>query len=978
MGRGALHWNRLLKPLKNLAVNAARPTRAACASLTAPSPPRRSWDLPLPHETVLGSNSCRPPHGAFSSTGLRGRAVLRCSVSGCSRGRTGRRGGDRPRSAAVPPPPAACSLRAAVRGRARPSRPGRGRRPPEEPLGRPWEAQGAAGAPCGAAAPPARACPGRWLLPWGRRVRRGRPRGVTGSAARAAAGAGPEPAGVGTTSGARPGPPAATMFSLKQPKPTFKSYLLPQADENISSEPRIKKLEPVLLPGEIVVNEVNFVRKCIATDTSQYDLWGKLVCTNFKISFITDDPMPLQKFHYKNLLLGEHDVPLTCIEQIVTVNDTKRKQKVLGPNQKLKFNPTELIIYCKDFRIVRFRFDEAGPESAKKVCLAIAHYSQPTDLQLLFAFEYVGEIYHNPAKKVNGIDPGGGGSGISSASGQQTPLFETYSDWDREIKRTGASEWRVCSVNEGYMISTCLPEYFVVPSSLADQDLKLYSYSFIGRRMPLWSWNHPNGSALVRMANIKDVLQQRRIDQRICNAITRSHPLRSDVYKSDLDKCLPNIQEIQAAHNKLKQLCVDDPFDETEEKWLSSLENTRWLEYIRVFLKHSAELVYMMECKHVSVVLQEEEGRDLSCLAASLVQVMLDPYFRTIVGFQSLIQKEWVMAGYQFLDRCNHLKRSDKESPLFLMFLDCVWQLLEQYPAAFEFSEVYLTILYDSARISLFGTFLFNCPHQRVKESTEFAISKNIQLGDEKGLRFPCVWDWSLQFTSRDRLLFHNPLYIGKSAPSVHNGALRSFKRSKKNYSSTLRGVPPALKNGIIGEQEFLPRRNSLILKLKPEFFHSAEGQSHSMEQYFRDWFAKPVDLHGVILPHLSGTQIKLWKLCYFRWVPEAQINHGGSITAFHRASLLADEVDMLNRSLRQCKSNSSLQGRCSELDQSRMYFRANGLNDTSGAPDFLSSSFPFSPVGNLCRRSILGTPLSKFLSGAKIWLSTETLANED
>lgn len=42
------------------------------------------------------------------------------------------------------------------------------------------------------------------------------------------------------------------------------------------------------------MNEVSFVRKCIATDTSQYDLWGKLICSNFKISFITDDPMPLQ------------------------------------------------------------------------------------------------------------------------------------------------------------------------------------------------------------------------------------------------------------------------------------------------------------------------------------------------------------------------------------------------------------------------------------------------------------------------------------------------------------------------------------------------------------------------------------------------------------------------------------------------------------------------------------------------------------
>ncbi|XP_074822292.1 myotubularin-related protein 10 isoform X2 [Natator depressus] len=771
--------------------------------------------------------------------------------------------------------------------------------------------------------------------------------------------------------GEQPPAGAAAMFSLKPAKPTFKSYLLPQVEDKITPEPKIKKLEPVLLPGEIVVNEVNFVRKCIATDTSQYDLWGKLVCSNFKISFITDDPMPLQKFHYKNLLLGEHDVPLTCIEQVVTVNDTKRKQKVLGPNQKLKFNPTELIIYCKDFRIVRFRFDEAGPESAKKVCLAVAHYSQPTDLQLLFAFEYVGKKYHNP---VNGIDPGGRGRGSS----QQTPLFETYSDWDREIKRTGASEWRVCSVNEGYMISTCLPEYFVVPSSLADQDLKLYSYSFIGRRMPLWCWNHSNGSALVRMANIKDVLQQRKIDQRICNAITRSHPQRSDVHKSDLDKCLPNIQEIQAAFIKLKQLCVNEPFEETEEKWLSSLENTRWLEYVRSFLKHSAELVYMLDSKHVSVVLQEDEGRDLSCFVASLIQVMLDPYFRTIVGFQSLIQKEWVMAGYQFLDRCNHLKRADKESPLFLMFLDSIWQLLEQYPSAFEFSETYLTILYDSTRISLFGTFLFNCPHQRVKQSTEFAISKNIQLGDEKGLKFPSVWDWSLQFTTRDRMLFHNPWYIGKSAPCVQNGSVKSFKRTKKNYSSTLRGIPPSLKNGIINEQEFLPRRNSLILKLKPDFLQQMDSQTNSMEQYFREWYSKPVDLHGVILPRLSGTHIKLWKLCYFRWVPEAQINNGGFITAFHKISVLTDQVNMLNQSLRQYKSSSSLQANCSELDQSRMYFRANGLNDTAGTPDFLSSSFPFSPVGNLCRRSILGTPLSKFLSGAKIWLSTETLANED
>lgn len=167
------------------------------------------------------------------------------------------------------------------------------------------------------------------------------------------------------------------------------------------------------------------------------------------------------------------------------------------------------------------------------------------------------------------------------------------------------------------------------------------------------------------------------------------------------------------------------------------------------------------------------------------------------------------------------------------------------------------------------------------------------------------------------------------------------------------------------------------MLKRKPDPLQHTDGQNSDMEQYLREWFSKPADLHGVILPQLSGAHIKLWKLCYFRWVPEAQIHLGGPITAFHKLSLLVDEVDVLSSMLRQ-QHSSPLQACDTDLDQGRMFFRARGLPASAGTPEFLSSSFPFSPVGNLCRRSILGTPLSKFLSGAKIWLSTETLANED
>ncbi|KPP78641.1 myotubularin-related protein 10-like [Scleropages formosus] len=764
------------------------------------------------------------------------------------------------------------------------------------------------------------------------------------------------------------------MFPMRPLKPTFKSYLPPlQTEVKKTVQPPIKKLEAKLLPGEIVVNEVNFVRKCIAVDSSREDLWGKLICTNFKVSFITHDTLQLQKFQYTNRLLGEHDIPLACVEQVVTVNDAKGKQKVLGSNQKLKFNPTELIIYCKDFRIVRFRFDEAGPESAKKVCLAVAHYSHPADPQLLFGFEFAWKRHHSSTgARLNGVDIEGG---------PQVPLFDRPSDWDREIKRTGASEWRVCSINEGYAISPSLPEYFVVPVSLADQDLKQYSGFFAGQRLPLWCWNHPNGSALVRMASIKDPVQQRKLDQRICTAITKSHPKRSDVLKSDLDKSLPNIQDIQTAFVRLRQICVIEPFEESEERWLSSMEGSRWLEYVRAFLKHAAEVVYMLEGQHASVILQEDEDRDLSCVISSLVLIMLDPHYRSLVGFQGLVQREWVMAGHRFLDRCNHLKKNDKEeSPLFLLLLDCVWQLLNQYPTAFEFTETYLTVLSDSMWIPIFSTFLFNCPRQRAEHCREFVQSKN-SVREFNMLRFPCVWDWDQQFSRKDQALFNSPLYVGKGTSCIHNGTVKTFRRTKKTYSSTLRGLP-SLPNGMLMEVETLPRRNSLAQRLRPDFSVAREAPESPSERFFREWLTRPADPHGLLLPQLLPSHLRLWKLYFLRWVPETQIPRGGPITAFHRLSLLADEIEALQAQLRRCGSASTSTStvstpNISHSESSRMYFKARSPDDLSSPPEYLTSSFPFSPVGNLCRRNILGTPFSKFLSGAKIWLSTETLASE-
>lgn len=57
----------------------------------------------------------------------------------------------------------------------------------------------------------------------------------------------------------------------------------------------------------------------------------------------------------------------------------------------------------------------------------------------------------------------------------------------------------------------------------------------------------------------------------------------------------------------------------------------------------------------------EGAGTDLCCIVSSLVQLLLDPYFRTINGFQSLLQKEWVAGGHPFCDRLGHISKRTSE-----------------------------------------------------------------------------------------------------------------------------------------------------------------------------------------------------------------------------------------------------------------------------------------------------------------------------
>lgn len=59
--------------------------------------------------------------------------------------------------------------------------------------------------------------------------------------------------------------------------------------------------------------------------------------------------------------------------------------------------------------------------------------------------------------------------------------------------------------------------------------------------------------------------------------------------------------------------------------------------------------------------------------------------------------------GHKVQDRGGHVtsleqkERDDEESPIFLQFLDCVYQYLVQYPTQFGFNQEFLLAIIDGA-----------------------------------------------------------------------------------------------------------------------------------------------------------------------------------------------------------------------------------------------------------------------------------------
>ena len=113
--------------------------------------------------------------------------------------------------------------------------------------------------------------------------------------------------------------------------------------------------------------------------------------------------------------------------------------------------------------------------------------------------------------------------------------------------------------------------------------------------------------------------------------------------------------------------CVPSTFSiQAEQTFLKLVETSEWLNHIGTLLQLSGAAVDLLDSQGASVMLCLEDGMDVTAQISSLAQLCLDPYYRTLEGFKTLVEKEWLAFGHKF----NHHSNLNSENQVRQLVTD--------------------------------------------------------------------------------------------------------------------------------------------------------------------------------------------------------------------------------------------------------------------------------------------------------------------
>ncbi|EJD74419.1 CBR-MTM-3 protein [Loa loa] len=323
--------------------------------------------------------------------------------------------------------------------------------------------------------------------------------------------------------------------------------------------------------------------------------------------------------------------------------------------------------------------------------------------------------------------------------------------------------WRVSEANADYSLCATYPKSVIVPNDITDDELRRACAARNNARFPAAVWCcAKNESVLLRSSqpccgifNYRFPLDEKLLEcarkavngiagpssrkllivdcrsytAALANRVVKGGGAESEEYyqQTEVIFCgLANIHEIRSSFHKLRTVLAGPQDHNTT---LQSIQSTFWLQYLISLIDTAQKCVKALVDDGRSVLVHCTDGWDRTTQIVTLTKIIADPYYRTFEGFKVLVCRDWIGFGHKFADRTGTRSSvSGESSPVFLQWLDCVHQLHQLFPDAFQFTLSYLTKLAVHCYSGLFGTFLWNSQSERENWNKDTEDAETLSL----------------------------------------------------------------------------------------------------------------------------------------------------------------------------------------------------------------------------------------------------------
>jgi hypothetical protein len=523
-------------------------------------------------------------------------------------------------------------------------------------------------------------------------------------------------------------------------------------------------LNGVKLKGEMPV--FTDVSSYFREPTSGFRVKGLLSATTYQLRFQPASSLPVSLRH---LTPSFFCIPVASIRKVErkTVTGGGSSQSVTRSSGSSGLPPSSnslvshlVEVICKDVRTLWLGFEEES--IAEKMASHIRLVAFPAKIEHVHAFSdqpkasIIAASVSAYTASLNGASPPLGALHPSAQPGWD--LYNPFAELDRQgvLKvvnpLTNDRLYRVSEANKEFVFSPTYPQVLVFPNQLSDTHMESVARFRSKARVPALTWMHPaNKTTMWRCSQPRVGMGGNacREDEHLIATIRdcNFYSTNGNITPLLLADCRPkvnamanmaggggyevyvgtqlqflNIQNIHAvrdSHRKMESLCLNaTPAD---VGWSQAIHDAGWLMHLRTILSGALFCSQAMHRNGQNVLVHCSDGWDRTAQICGLVQVFLDPYFRTVKGFCVLIVKEWVSFGHKFNDRAGHREEKDDGdiSPVFIQFLDCIYQLVRLFPQAFEFDSRLLLLIAHHTYSCRFGSFLCNNEKERVDLSLQ-------------------------------------------------------------------------------------------------------------------------------------------------------------------------------------------------------------------------------------------------------------------